>query len=399
MRFEVLDMPKIDGPRLIADLKTLRAFGATGTGVVRPTFSEVDMAARRWLAGRMAEAGLEATIDGVGNVIGRSRNAGPAVLLGSHTDTQPRGGWLDGAYGVMAALEVARALPDLAIDVASWADEEGTHWSFLGSSSFCGEDVVGDAGVDAAIAGAGLAGRSKARLEPGRYRGYMEAHIEQGGVLEAEGKRLGVVTHIVGARGFDLTFEGQQNHAGTTPMALRKDAGAAAIRFAHAAQTGLAGVAGPASVWTIGRMAFDPGAPSIIPGRASLYLQVRDTDAGQLRRMEAHIEALIADHDRGGPCRVILAGYDDGMEPTAMDEGLQDHVAAACESHAPGQWRRMPSGAGHDAQILARRLPAAMLFVPSIRGISHDFAEDTADADLALGCQVLATAVASILGR
>jgi N-carbamoyl-L-amino-acid hydrolase len=392
-------VPTIDGERLIADLRALRGFGATGTGVVRPTFSPVDMEARRWLARRMAEAGLEATIDGVGNVIGRSRNPGPALLLGSHTDTQPRGGWLDGAYGVMAALEVARAAPDLAIDVASWADEEGTWWGFLGSSSFCGEDVEESPGLAEAIRAAGLAGVPKARLEEGRYLGYLEAHIEQGGVLEAEGERLGVVTQIVGMRDVDVTFAGQQNHAGTTPMRLRRDAGAAAIRFAHEAQTSLATVAGPASVWTIGRIAFDPGAPSIIPGRATLHLQVRDTAPDVLARMEAHVRALVAEADRRGPCRVTVAGDVDGVEPAAMDEGLQAHLAEACERHAPGLWRRMPSGAGHDAQVLARRLPAAMLFVPSIRGISHDFAEDTGEDDLVLGCRVLATAAAAILGR
>ena len=390
-------MATIDGNRLLADLKALRRFGATGTGVVRPTFSEVDMASRRWLVERMTEAGLDAGIDGVGNVIGRSRQPGPALLIGSHSDTQPRGGWLDGAMGVIYGIEVARALPDHAIDVASWADEEGTYWGFLGSGTFCGEDVEGCAPLDAAINSAGLAGVPKARAEDGRYRCYLEAHIEQGGVLEAENKKLGVVTHIVGMNGFDVTFTGQQNHAGTTPMGLRKDAGAAAIRFAHEVQTTMASVAGPHSVWTIGRIAFDPGAPSIIPGRAELYVQVRDIAPETLRRMEDHVRALVAAADRRGPCRAALSGGDDGVRPAAMDEDLQKHIAAAAERHAPGLWRKMPSGAGHDAQVLARRMPAARRFVPSIQGISHDFAEDTHEADIVLGCQVLATAAESIL--
>ncbi len=403
--------PQIDPDRLLGDLKTLRSFGACGTGVVRRSFSEADMAARRWLAGRMAEAGLAARIDGVGNVIGRSPNAGRALLMGSHTDTQPRGGWLDGALGVIYALEVARALAEdpasarLPLDIASWMDEEGSYLGCLGSASFTetlDDDTIRAAtdrdgrSVAEALAAAGLAGEAPARLEPARHGAYLEAHIEQGPLLEAEGKRLGVVTSIVGVRTFALTFSGQQNHAGTTPMALRRDAGDALLVLAGELRAALRGLLAERTVFTIGRVVFDPGAESIIPGRAEMSLQIRDADEAQLDRMAAAVQDLVEAADATGPVRVALS-ESSGLESAAMDPGLQDHLAAAAERHAPGDWMRMPSGAAHDAQIFARRLPSAMLFVPSIGGISHDFAEDTAEADIVLGCRVLADAAARVL--
>ena len=405
-------MPRIDPDRLLNDLRTLRTFGACGTGVVRQAFTPIDMEARRWLAGRMTDAGLDSVIDGAGNVVGRSRNPGPALLVGSHSDTQPNGGWLDGAMGVICAIELARALRDdpatrdYALDAVSWQDEEGAYFSFLGSRSFCGDapaDAIDRAvGIDgkslrAAMAEAGLANVAPKRLEPGRHVAYLEAHIEQGGRLETERKRIGIVTDIVGIREFLVTFGGRQNHAGTTPMPIRRDAGAALIRFAAELDTRFKSLAGPNSVWTIGRVQFFPGAPSIIPGRAEMIVQMRDPQGERLQQFGAALHALADVFNKAGPVTVALAEPDDPTDPSAMDEGMQRHLAAAAEKHAPGQWIPMPSGAGHDAQIVARSLPSAMLFVPSIGGVSHDFSEDTAEADIALGCQVLADAAATIL--
>ncbi len=404
--------PKIDPERLLGDLKTLRSFGACGTGVVRQAFSDIDLAARRWLVERMTEAGLEARIDGVGNVIGRSTNAGRALVMGSHTDTQPRGGWLDGALGVMYALEVARALAEdgasarLPLDIGSWMDEEGSYLGCLGSASFTGtlsDEKIRAAtnrdgrSVAEALEAAGLAGEAPARLDPDRHGAYLEAHIEQGPVLEAEGKRIGVVTSIVGVRTFNLTFSGQQNHAGTTPMKLRRDAGDALIVLAARLREAMRALLAERTVFTIGRVAFDPGADSIIAGRAEMSLQIRDADEAQLDRMAAAVRRLVGEASEAGPVKVDLTESANGLKGALMDDGLQEHLAAAAERHAPGAWVRMPSGAAHDAQIFARRLPAAMLFVPSIGGISHDFAEDTAEADIVLGCQVLASAAAAIL--
>ncbi|MBM3489931.1 MAG: Zn-dependent hydrolase [Alphaproteobacteria bacterium] len=400
-------MPRIDGKRLLADLQHIRGFGRFETGVHRPTFSPEDVAARQWLAGRMAEAGLAPSIDGVGNVLGRSPAAGPCLLMGSHTDTQPRGGWLDGVMGVIYGLEAARAFAEepaaagLSIDVASWADEESHYLSFLGSRSFVGQ--LPEAEIDnakhredgtplrQAIAQAGFAGRPRLTLEEGRYRGYLEAHIEQGGSLETDGKRIGVVTSIVGIFQYRMTFEGRQNHAGTTPMPIRKDSGVALVRLLAQVNDRFAAIAGPRTVWTAGRILLHPGAPSIIPGKAEVLLQFRDGELTQMQRMEEELVRLVAEANAMGPCAVSLETLS-RTPPTAMDARLQDAVAAAAEAHAPRGWMRMPSGAGHDAQILARRLPAGMLFVPSIGGVSHHYSEDTAEADLVLGCQVFCDA-------
>src|SRR5512144_2384715 len=207
-------MPKINGERLLADLRRIAEFGRYQTGVHRPHLSPQDVESRHWLAGRMTEAGLEPVIDGVGTVLGRSPKTGPRILVGSHSDTQPRGGWLDGVMGVIYGLEVARALAEdpetahLAVDVASWADEEG-HWGQMtGSRSFVG--MLSEADIDrstfrddpgrtlrAALKDVGLEATPREHLEEGRYRGYLEAHIEQGGVLEQTDRRIGVVTAIV----------------------------------------------------------------------------------------------------------------------------------------------------------------------------------------------------------
>ncbi|HEX4262565.1 MAG TPA: hydantoinase/carbamoylase family amidase [Acetobacteraceae bacterium] len=399
-------MARIDPDRLLHDLRRLADFGRWRTGVHRPTYSPDDMAARAWFAGRLEAAGLGVEIDGIGNVIGRSRHPGPALLIGSHIETQPQGGWLDGALGVIYGLEVARALPGRPIDIAAWADEEGHFGSFLGSRSATGvldEAEIGRAenkhggGISLrdALAEAGLAGRTRAVLPPDRYLGYLEAHIEQGDELESAELRLGVVTSIVGIWQYRLRFEGIQNHAGTTRMAIRRDAGAALVRLAAAIAEEFPRLAGPRSVWTVGRITLEPGAASIVPGGAEMLFQFRDADPAVLARMEQGLERMVAEADAAGPCRVVLAVLSRST-PKVMDPGLQAALTAAAAARAPGMHRMMPSGAGHDAQILAARMPAAMLFVPSIGGISHHIAEDTAEADIVLGCAVLADAAEAL---
>lgn len=405
--------PEINAKRLLDDLQQLRSFGAKGTGVVRLALSPVDVAARQWLAGRMTEAGLAANIDGVGSVWGCSTTGpGPRLLVGSHTDTQPTGGWLDGALGVIYGLEIARALrecpatQDLMVDVVSWSDEEGTFSGYLGSRSFVGEPVdesiaratnpTGETLADA-LRSAGLGDQPRYRLQPGRYAAYLEPHIEQGGRLEAAGKSLGVVTSIVGIREKRVTLTGQRNHAGTTPMAIRRDAGAALIDFAYSLNGAFAALADADTVWTFGRIELDPGALGVIPGRAELLLQYRDGDPARLHAMDDCLAARVRDADARGPVRVALADADLPSEPASMSAEIQDHIAAAAEQIAPGQWIRMPSGAGHDAQVIAPHLPSGMLFIPSIGGISHDFTEDTGVAEIVLGCRVAAMAAISIL--
>ncbi|MFL9982399.1 Zn-dependent hydrolase [Paraburkholderia sediminicola] len=405
-------MVKIDPDRLLTDLKQLRSFGARGVGVVRLALSPVDLASRHWLAGRMAEAGLDAVIDGVGTVFGRSRKSGPALVIGSHTDTQPTGGWLDGAMGVIYGLEIARALAEndatshLAVDVASWIDEEGTFSGLLGSRSFVGDPV--EESIRSAtnregqrlqdvLEAAGLAGLPRARFEQGRHVAYLEPHIEQGGRLEAIGKSIGVVTTIVGLRELRLRFTGQRNHAGTTPMSIRRDAGAVLVAFIARVNDAFAQLADADTVWTVGRIDLDPGSLSVVPGRADMYLQFRDANAARLQAMEETVAALVRDFNAQGPAGVELTTFDEPMEPVTMDSALAEHLASAAEAVAPGQWLRMPSGAAHDAQVIARCMPACMMFVPSIGGVSHDFIEDTAEEHIVLGCQVAAIAAAAML--
>ena len=405
-------MPRIDPERLLSDLRTLRGIGARDRGVMRPAFSAPDMEARRWLARRYTEAGLEATIDGAGNVLGRSRHPGKALLIGSHSDTQPTGGWLDGALGVIYALEVVRALGAddatraMAVDAVSFQDEEARFIGCLGSRSLTGAltPELEQAAVDRdgvkladAVREAGLAGAPRLRLERARYAGFLEAHIEQGPHLEDSGQRIGVVNGIVGLRGIRFVFRGQQNHAGTTMMARRRDAATALYELAYRINQEFPKVAAERSVWTMGRARIEPNATSIVPGYADLDLQFRDASEAPLDAFEAVVARLVDEMNARGGVRIEASRARAPIAPTRMDEGLQQHIAAAAERHAPGKWQRMPSGAFHDAAIVSTRIPSAMLLIPSIGGISHDFAEDSRDEDIVLGCQVLTDAAASIL--
>jgi beta-ureidopropionase / N-carbamoyl-L-amino-acid hydrolase len=405
-------MPRIDPQRLLSDLRHLRSIGAQGPGVVRPAFSAADMEARRWLKGRYEEAGLDASIDGVGNVLGRSKHPGRALLIGSHSDTQPTGGWLDGALGVIYGLEVARALAaddatrTLPVDTVSFQDEESRFLGCLGSRSAIGalapeaeQGVADTRGVTLADAlrDAGLEDVPRLRLARERYAGFVEAHIEQGPHLEDAGRRIGVVTGIVGLRGFRFIFRGQQNHAGTTMMARRRDAATALYELAYRINQEFPAVAAEHSVWTMGRVRIEPNAASIVPGYAELDLQFRDQSDAPLDAFEATVARLVAEMNARSGVTIEAVAARLPIPPTRMDPSMRAHIEAAAERHVPGNWQRMPSGAFHDAGIVSAFMPSAMLFIPSVGGISHDFAEDSSDADIVLGCQVLADAAASIL--
>ena len=407
-------MARIDPDRLLSDLRHLRSIGAQGKGVVRPAFSPKDMEARRWLKMNYEAAGLDATIDGVGNVLGRSRQKGKALLLGSHSDTQPTGGWLDGALGVIYGLEVVRALAAdsetkaFPVDAVSFQDEESRFVGCLGSRSLTGtlaqdieEAAVDNSGVrlSDALKEAGLAGVPRQTLARERYAGFVEAHIEQGPDLEDTGRKIGVVTGIVGLRGIRFTFRGQQNHAGTTMMARRRDASTALYELAHRINQEFPKVAGKRTVWTMGRLRVEPNATSIVPGYADLDLQFRDAAEAPLDAFEKVAAKLVAEMNARGGAVIEATPSRTPIPPTRMDAGLQDHLARAAERHVPGRWQPMPSGAFHDAGFISASLPSAMLFIPSIGGISHDFAEDSRDEDIVLGCQVLADAAASILAE
>jgi beta-ureidopropionase / N-carbamoyl-L-amino-acid hydrolase len=396
------DLPRADGARVLADLNALRAIGTYESGVHKPTFSEAHIHSLQWLAARLPDAQLSAAIDGIGNVLGTSAKAGPKLLAGSHLESQNYAGWLDGPLGVVYALEAARVLNPAssvrgAVEVASWCDEEGHFGSFLGSRSFAG--LVTDADIDAArdrnadrsmreaLRNVGLAGRARVTAERGRHIGYFEAHIEQGDRLESSRLKIGIVTSIVGIWQYRIIFTGEQNHAGTTRMAIRKDAGLALARFCVAIDASFPAVSGPRTVWTTGRITLDPGAPSIIPGRAEMLFQIRDDDPAVIDRLEARLRDMAAETSRAGPCSVAVERIRTGA-PARMDARFQDAIEAAAKACAGGKSVRMPSAAGHDAQVLATIMPAAMLFVPSIGGISHHWTENTADADIVTGAEV-----------
>ncbi len=394
-------MLDVNPERFLADLHRLREFGASGVGkgVVRPAFGTADIAAREWLAEQMQAAGLEPQFDPVGNLFGLA--SGPSLLIGSHSDSQPEGGWLDGALGVIAGLEIARAAQEAggpAISVVSFQDEEGRFGVTTGSAIWGGTLAldVADAQTDAqgitfAAARAAMTHLEGDFVDPGQFTGFLEMHIEQGPWLFEAQEAVGVVSDIVGIRDMRVTFEGEQNHAGTTPMHRRRDAFQALARFNALINDRFRNVVTPQTVWTIGHVRLHPDAHSIVPGRAVFSMQWRDGDTDRLRRMEEIIHSTAAQVAQEMEMTLEF-GPMLGLEPVAMDARLQGALAASAEAEVPGRWRSMQSGALHDATNVARLMPAAMLFVPSINGISHAFGEDTDEADLVVGLKVLAAA-------
>ncbi|MEP5171279.1 MAG: hydantoinase/carbamoylase family amidase [Shimia thalassica] len=392
----------VNPERFLSDLHTLRTFGASGVGkgVVRPAFSEADIAAREWLMAQLRDVGLQVHVDPMGSVWGLAQ--GPSLLLGSHTDTQPEGGWLDGALGVIAALEIARAAQEVggpAVSVVSFQDEEGRFGVTTGSTVWSGAlsldkaDRLSDRdGVPLSQARARMAHLTGDFVDPNRFTGFIEMHIEQGPWLDQAGQGIGVVTDIVGIRDMRITFEGEQNHAGTTPMHLRKDAFQALSAFNERLNAAFQELVTPSTVWTIGHVSLHPNASSIVPGSVTFSMQWRDSETSRLEQMETVVQetAEAVATDFGVTCSFgpIL-----GLAPVAMNARLKQALRDSAAEIVPDLWRDMPSGALHDATNVAAHMPVAILFVPSIGGISHAFEEDTNESDLVNGLAVLAGAV------
>jgi beta-ureidopropionase / N-carbamoyl-L-amino-acid hydrolase len=373
--------PRISAERLLGDLAELaRIGGRPDGGVDRVAGSEADLEARRWLAGRIQAAGLEPRTDEAGNVFGRVPGSqGPWLLLGSHTDTVPAGGRLDGAYGVIAGLEVLRSLHEAGhpaaerLEVVSFFDEEG----------------VG--------AGGGLRGSTHLCASPhaAELSGYLELHIEQGPRLESEGLDLGVVEGIVGIDRWDVLIEGAANHAGTTPYSMRRDAGAAAGRLIHGLRRLVQSVDAE-MVANVGELELLPGAANVVPGEARMVVEMRALDSGSLHRAAEALRAELAAAAEEAGCQFRLTPRS-SVPPAPLDPRLVGAIEAACaESGRP--WRRLVSGAGHDAGRMAEVVPAGMLFVPSHLGVSHSPKEHTDDALLDLGALIFQRAVLRALG-
>jgi N-carbamoyl-L-amino-acid hydrolase len=390
----------VDGERFLSDLQTLRQFGQLGSGVQRLAFTPEDRAAREWLRQRMSDAGLDAEIDGIGTVYGRWPGVRRAVLTGSHTDTVVHGGWLDGALGVVAGLEAVRALReagldgDVGIDLVSFADEEGRFRGTLGSSVFCGELDDGelerlrdldDVALTSTLDECGYAGRSNRRLDRDRIAAFVELHIEQGPRLEAAGLPVGVVTDIVSMRRSAVTFFGRADHAGTTPMVMRRDAGAATVRFLTSMADAFERFGRPGTVWNFGSVSMDPGAGNVVPRRGDALVEYRDPDDALLEELDARLLEAATD-------AAAYANVSFEVRPTVNMSGcrLSPSVTDTIEAAAAGTGSmRLSSGAGHDSMVLSRHVPTGMLFVPSIGGRSHDVTEDTAEEDLVVGVRVL----------
>ena len=404
-------MLRANTQRVLNDLYHLRSIGTYKTGVHRPTLSADDMVARKWLADQLHAIGHKTVIDGIANVYGRAPSDGPIVLAGSHIESQNHAGWLDGALGVVYALEAARVAKETGIsggvDVIAFADEEG-HFSgasFLGSESFV--DDVSEEVMDGSVcrsgrgrlrdllADAGLAGRERVKIDTNRYKAFFEAHIEQGQTLETEDLKIGVVTSIVAIWQYRITFTGIQNHAGTTKMAIRRDAGKALMGVWHRIEEEFPAISGPHSVWTVGQVSVSPGQPSIIPGGAEMIVQFRDAEPATLDRLKAKLLELVKEVD-DSPCTATIEVMGEST-PAHMSRTLQSTLIDAATTHAPDKWLVMPSGAGHDAQVIAPLIPSAMMFVPSIGGISHHWTENTSDEDIAVGAQVFVDAIGRVL--
>ena len=410
-------MSDVNGERLLADLRALAAIGGQPDGGVdRLAWSEADLAGRRWFAERMGEAGIEARVDAALNVFGHMPGAtGPWLLTGSHLDSVPNGGRLDGAYGAVAALEVLRTLAESGdplaqhVEIVGFSDEEGVRFEFglIGSLALVGEldierlrDGLDWQGVPIrqvlATAGRDLDRMLEVEEHRDSLKAFLELHIEQGPRMVADKIDLAVVTGIVGVHRQRIEIQGTQNHAGTTPFRLRHDAGRAAARAAAELRELVQGVDAEA-VANIGSMRFQPGGVNVIPGRAQFTLEVRHLDGrvvGEaVRTFGTRLERICA--EEGCRAEVELLS---SVPPAPMDATVMEALQGAC-AELGERPAKLSSGAGHDAAVLARHVPSGMLFVPSVAGVSHSPGETTSDEHLVLGARALLRGVRAVAAR
>ncbi|MEY3680865.1 MAG: Zn-dependent hydrolase [Ilumatobacteraceae bacterium] len=395
--------PRVDGDRLLGRLAELARLGAIdGGGCARLALTDADREGRDLVVTWMRDLGMRVDVDVVGNIIGTwDVGQGAPVMTGSHIDTVRTGGRYDGNLGVLAGLEVVESLmtagvrPRRPFAVAVFSNEEGARFQpdMLGSLVYVGglavEDALSTMSIDGCAYGDELTRIGYAGNLPcpaPAPHAFVELHIEQGPVLEREGFRFGAVTGVQGISWQEVHIDGQSNHAGTTPMDLRHDPAVVAARITVFLRE-LAERYGGHQVCTVGRVDLHPNLINVVPKSATLTLDVRNTDEVKLRSAEAEIDDFVrrvAAAEGVSITRRVLARF----EPVDFDPRVVDIVAAAIEAKGTTH-RRLPSGAGHDAQMLARVCPTAMIFTPSHLGISHNPAEHTDDADLIDGAQIL----------
>jgi N-carbamoyl-L-amino-acid hydrolase len=403
---------RIDGARLWDSLMELARIGATPKGGVRRiTLTEEDRRGRDQFVQWARQAGLQVRTDGIGNIFARRPGADPRadpVLIGSHLDSQPSGGKFDGAYGVMAGLEVVRTLNDHGIntqaplEIVSWTNEEGSRFvpTMMGSGVYAGVYRLADVlehrdteGVTVRQALDSIGYRGDAAT--GRIGAYFEAHIEQGPVLEDTRTTIGVVQGALGQRWFDVVFSGQDAHAGPTPMELRKDALIAASRLVLEVNR-IAREYPDNARGTVGHMTVKPNSRNVVPGEVRMTVDLRNARDATLNRMRDDLErtaAALAAQCRVG-CEIKEVVY---FPPSEFDPSLVQSVREAAGELDLSQ-RDIVSGAAHDAVYMARIAPTAMVFVPCEGGISHNEIENARQQDLADGCDVLFKAVLARAG-
>ncbi|MGE2834538.1 Zn-dependent hydrolase [Mycobacterium sp. SMC-4] len=397
----------VAGALMLDRLRCLAAIGADAAGgVTRLAYSPEDVCARDTVAAWMAAAGLQVWVDEATNLFGRLPGRDPqagALLTGSHLDSVSRAGALDGPAGVVAGLAAVQAVRDSGttlrhdVVVVAFSNEEGTRGTpgMVGSKAIAGllspEDLAkpGDGGVTLAerirSAGGEPERIARAAWSPDRVAAFVEMHIEQGPVLEAEEARIGVVSSITGQVGVTATITGAANHAGSTPMARRRDAAVAAAHLVLAVEA--LATDGHVRVATTGILGVAPGARNVIPGEAVLGIDIRDSEAGRLAAGLARLDRQAAEvaARTGTTIRLTAAPL---QRPVPTDRRLAGHIVAAAEGLG-ARWVELASGAGHDAQIMAALAPMAMVFVPSVNGVSHSPEEATKAEDLVLGADVL----------
>lgn len=399
---------RANADRMEARIKALSQFGLNKNGGSdRVAFTEYDKQGREYIIGLMKNAGLEVSIDTAANIIGRRKGKfydRKPIIFGSHIDTVPNGGAYDGCVGVIGALEVIELLnenkitTDGPLEVVVFTDEEG---GLTGSRAFAGElgpealTVMNNSGraiEDGIRFLGGDPGRlAEAARKEGDFRAYLELHIEQGGVLDATSTEIGVVEGIVGIEWWEVTIEGFANHAGTTPMKGRRDAVLAGARFALMVNE-VVNSYGGTQVGTVGKFVAEPGAPNVIPGKVTLSLELRDLSAEKIFRMYSAIEKRAIEIGNDTNTEITFRHLDVSALPALTDDRIKASIESAAKELGLS-FRRMPSGAGHDAQDVAKIAPVGMIFVPSRGGISHSPREFTSPEDMAHGADVLFGAI------
>ena len=394
---------EVDGPRLNQRMRRLESFGANAAGGIdRVAFSDANIEALDWMAGLLVESGFSPSIDFAGNLIARKPGSSPelpSIMLGSHIDSVPGGGNYDGQVGSMGALEVAATLADAAyttrhpLEISIFSNEEGGK---TGSRALAGEvetfelDIVTASGFTIADGIQRLGGNpdrlEELRRRDGSVEAFLELHIEQGAVLDADEIDIGVVEGIVGIMRWTVIVDGSTNHAGTTPMDRRSDAMVGAARFIDLVHTTARRMPGR-QVATVGRLEAEPGAPNVIPGRVTMTLEIRDLSMAGIERVFNAISGnSVRITEETGTRFSFQRFYTSRAAPTAL------WIREIIETSAQGlglSTHRMPSGAGHDAQSIALFAPVGMIFVPSVAGVSHAPDEHTIPQDIVNGANVL----------